>query len=77
MATLDRSFFNEIVAVSIPSIKIVPSMQARRKIAPIKELFPTINGLIVEIHKNSITHSHSVFNYLHRYVQQCQFFLLN
>lgn len=36
----DRKSFKQIVDVSIPSIKISPSTQAIRKIAPINELLP-------------------------------------
>lgn len=42
IAILDRSLFNEIVDVSMPSIMILPSTHANRKIAPIRELLPRI-----------------------------------
>lgn len=40
IATRFRRSFSKILAVSTPSIKISPLMQAKRKSAPIKELFP-------------------------------------
>lgn len=42
MAMLDRSCFSGIFDVSTSSIRISPSMQANRKMAPINELLPEI-----------------------------------
>lgn len=78
IATLERSFSNDSIDVSTPSIEISPSIQANRNIAPINELLPNeeisvFNAVLVSVIDGQMNRE-GTLAYLRLFCRQCQFF---